>query len=93
MPHILNVSNKKNLNGEERLRISEPFSILSNSELKHGMNLIDLGCGTGYYAIPASHIVENGVIYAIDLQTEMLETLYKKLKKHSIKNSGSSGQM
>ena len=86
MPHIFNASNKKNLNGEERLRISEPFSILSNSELKHGMNLIDLGCGTGYFTLPASHIIENGVIFAIDLQTEMLEALHKKLKELSIKN-------
>ena len=76
----------KNLNGEERLRISKPFSILSNSELKHGMNLIDLGCGTGYFTLPASHIIENGVIFAIDLQTEMLEALHKKLKELSIKN-------
>jgi ubiquinone/menaquinone biosynthesis C-methylase UbiE len=86
MPHIFNVSNKKNLNGEERLRISEPFSILSYSELKNGINLIDLGCGTGYYTIPASHIVKSGLIYAIDIQTEMLETLHKKLNKFSIKN-------
>lgn len=86
MPHIFNVRNKKNLNGEERLRISEPISILSHSELKNGMNLIDLGCGTGYYTIPASHIVKNGLIYAIDIQTETLETLNKKLEKLSIKN-------
>jgi ubiquinone/menaquinone biosynthesis C-methylase UbiE len=86
MPHIFNVRNKKNLNGEGRLRISEPFSILSHSELKNGMNLIDLGFGTGYYTIPTSHIVKNGLIYAIDIQTEMLETLHKKLNKFSIKN-------
>jgi ubiquinone/menaquinone biosynthesis C-methylase UbiE len=86
MPHIFNVHNKKNLNGEERLRISEPFSILSHSKLKNGMNLIDLGCGTGYFTIPASHIVKNGLICAIDIQTEMLETLHKNLNKLSIKN-------
>src|SRR4030042_2143670 len=86
MPHIFNVRNKKNLNGEEKLRISEPFSILSHSELKNGMNLIDLGCGTGYYTTPASHVVKNGLIYAINIQTEMLETLHKKLNKPSIKN-------
>ena len=86
MPKIFNVNNKKNLNGEKRLKISEPLSILSHSELQHGINLIDLGCGTGYYTIPASHIVKNGVIYAIDLQIEILETLQKKLKKLSINN-------
>ncbi|WP_455369403.1 class I SAM-dependent methyltransferase [[Eubacterium] cellulosolvens] len=86
MPHIFNARNKKNLNGEERLSISEPFSILSHSGLKNGMNLIDLGCGTGYYTIPTSQILKNGLIYAIDIQTEMLETLHKKLKKISTKN-------
>lgn len=86
MPQIFNVNNKKNLNGEKRLRISDPVSILSYSELQHRINLIDLGCGTGYYTIPASHIVKNGLIYAIDLQMKMLYTLQKKLKKLSINN-------
>lgn len=86
MSHIFNVCNRKNLDREEKLRISEPFSILSYSELKNGINLIDLGCGTGHYTIPASQIVKNGLIYAIDIQTEMLETLHEKLKKSSINN-------
>ena len=86
MPQIFNVNNKKKLNGEKRLKISDPTSILSFSELRHGINLIDLGCGTGYYAIPASHIVKNGLIYAIDLQMEMLNTLQKKLRELSINN-------
>ena len=86
MPQIFNVNNKKNLNGDKRLKISDPTSILSLSELQYGINLIDLGCGTGYYAIPASHIVKNGLIYAIDLQMEMLNTLQKKLRELSINN-------
>lgn len=86
MPQIFNVNNKKNLNGDKRLKISDPTSILSLSELQYGINLIDLGCGTGYYAIPASHIVKNGLIYAIDHQMEMLNTLQKKLRELSINN-------
>jgi ubiquinone/menaquinone biosynthesis C-methylase UbiE len=45
-----------------------------------------LGCGTGYFTLPASQIIKNGLIYAIDIQTEMLETLHKKLKKRSTNN-------
>lgn len=86
MSHIFNVCNRKNLDREERLNILEPFSILSHAQLKNGINLIDLGCGTGYFTLPASQIIKNGLIYAIDIQTEMLETLHKKLKKRSTNN-------
>jgi len=50
------------------------------------MSLVDLGCGTGFYTIPASRIVKDGIVYALDVQKEMLVTLRRKIRKLRIKN-------
>lgn len=86
MPHIFNVKERRILDSEDRSRITEPFSTLIQSDLKKGMKLVDLGCGTGFFAIPASRITEEGTVYAIDVQTEMLKTLNGRVKKLSIGN-------
>lgn len=44
--------------------------------LKEGMTMVDVGCGSGYFTIPASKIVGNsGKVYAVDVQKEMLSKL------------------
>lgn len=57
-----------NLLDERRL-----FSALALTE---GMSMLDLGCGLGNYAVAASpHVGEQGVIHALDLWAEGVETL------------------
>lgn len=44
--------------------------------LKPGMKVCDLGCGNGYWTIPiARDLGPNGVVYAVDIQIEMLQQL------------------
>ena len=44
--------------------------------LKSGMTMLDLGCGVGNYAVAASpHVGGQGVIHALDLWEEGVETL------------------
>jgi len=50
------------------------------------MLLADLDCGTGSYSIPTSRIVRDGIVYAVDIQREMLATLRRKIQKLSIEN-------
>lgn len=86
LPHIFNVRKRRILDSEERLRITEPFSVLVSSDLREHLTLVDLGCGTGFYSIPASRIVGDGITYAVDIQEEMLATLHHKIRKLGINN-------
>lgn len=44
--------------------------------LKPGMKVCDLGCGNGYWTLPiARDLGPTGVVYAVDIQIEMLQQL------------------
>ena len=47
----------------------------------------DIGCGIGYFSIPAAEVIgKNGMVYALDVEPEMIEELVKKIKENSISN-------
>jgi len=48
-------------------------------------NVVDFGCGYGTFAIPAARIV-SGVVYALDIEYEMIETTHSKAKEACLTN-------
>ncbi len=53
--------------------------MLKAAGLKNGDCMADVGCGPGFFAIPASGAVgPTGKVYAIDTQEEMLNVLKKR---------------
>jgi ubiquinone/menaquinone biosynthesis C-methylase UbiE len=55
--------------------------------LKPGDVVADLGCGTGYYTRPLARTVgTNGLVYAVDIQPEMLQILTNKLAAEGLPN-------
>jgi len=47
--------------------IRNPYKILERAGLKPGQNVLEVGCGPGFFTIPAAHIVgEEGKVYAVD---------------------------
>jgi ubiquinone/menaquinone biosynthesis C-methylase UbiE len=55
--------------------------------VEEGQIVLDFGCGEGHYSIPASKVVgENGRIYALDKDKQVLNQLIKLIKKNDIKN-------
>ncbi len=65
--------------GEERRKETDPREFLQSNGLKKGMTMIDIGCGPGFFTIPAAEIVgPEGKVYAVDVQEEMLDELKKR---------------
>jgi 2-polyprenyl-3-methyl-5-hydroxy-6-metoxy-1,4-benzoquinol methylase len=53
--------------------IQDPVRILANF-VRPGMNVMDVGCGMGYFTIPLASLVgESGRVFAVDLQPQQLE--------------------
>ncbi len=64
--------------GEETLRRKwrKPETTLKEAGLREGMVFMDIGCGDGYFTIPAAQIVgEKGAVYAVDTYSPAVEKL------------------
>ncbi|MEM9825503.1 MAG: class I SAM-dependent methyltransferase [Planctomycetota bacterium] len=71
-------------NRDQEEQASESFKILG---LKSGMTVCDLGCGNGYWTLPmATTVGEQGKVFAVDIQPEMLRMLKARADRNSITN-------
>lgn len=87
MAQIFDVKNKHKLDNEKRRELLPPKQTLINLHLHKGDIMADIGCGIGYFSIPASKIVGNiGKIFAIDIQPEMLHDVEFKIRENNISN-------
>lgn len=80
--HKFNAAHRAYLDSQERRSYLEPPRILRSFRLRAGMRIVDIGSGTGFFAIPAAEMVgPEGHVYAVDLSPEMLEDLQAKLER------------
>src|SRR5439155_13005289 len=71
----------------EREEEEKPERLLGALQLKPGAVVADLGAGTGYYSWRLAKAVgEKGLVYAVDIQPEMLELLAKKMAERNVTN-------
>jgi ubiquinone/menaquinone biosynthesis C-methylase UbiE len=87
MPHKFDVKNKHKLDNEERRRILPPYETLIKLGLAEGDVMADIGCGIGYFSLPASEIVgTSGKVFALDVSPEMLHEVEGRASKDKIEN-------
>ncbi len=69
------------LESPERYKILPPFKTLKNIGLKEDDIMIDIGCGTGFFTLPASQITgPAGRVVGVDISEEMLQEVRDKIK-------------
>lgn len=60
--------------------------ILALINVKSGMKILDLGCGSGYLTFPIAKMNENAHVIGLDIVTDTLERNEKKAQEMNIKN-------
>jgi protein-L-isoaspartate O-methyltransferase len=71
----------------ERVQEERPDLVLAALELKPGMKVADIGAGSGYYSSRmAERVGPSGIVYAVDIQPEMIEILKKNMSERGAKN-------
>jgi len=72
----------KFLDSDLRRRWQPPDKLIERSGIKPGMAVMDLGCGSGAFTTCVARAVgEQGKVYAVDIQPEMLRQLEHKLSR------------
>ena len=90
-------SRRDRLHSDARHLLLPPEKTLTHLGLMAGDHVVDIGCGTGFFAIPASRIVgPEGSVIAIDPSMEMLEDLKRRALEAGVKvrvRGGRAGQI
>ena len=74
MTHKFDAKNRHKLDNPKRREMLPPEKTLIRLGLKQGDIVADIGCGIGYFTIPAANIVgDSGKVFAMDISPEMLE--------------------
>jgi ubiquinone/menaquinone biosynthesis C-methylase UbiE len=72
---------------EDRRKWQDPEAILAEIGLARGMVFADLGCGEGFFALPAARIVgSEGRVYALDSDAEGIDHLKDTAKEEGLGN-------
>ncbi len=69
------------LERSEREKEENVSTLIKNMKIKNNDTIADIGAGSGYHVFKMALLAENGLVYAVDIQPEMLEAI--ELKKRS----------
>lgn len=87
MPHRFDTRDRQRLLTEERYEALQPESLLRDLGLKEGDTIADIGCGPGFFTIPAAQIVgTRGLVLAADVQGEMLTAVKGRVTEQGLTN-------
>lgn len=87
MVHKFKIINKSKLDSPKRREVLPAKEILNTVGIKDSAVVADIGCGIGFFTFPLSEAVgNNGIVYALDIEKEMLDDVEAGMLERNIKN-------
>lgn len=86
MAHKFNPINKNKLDNEWRRENLPPVETLEKLGLQAADVFADIGCGIGYFTIPAAKIIGDNSAYALDTSPEMLAEVVQRSEAAGLNN-------
>jgi len=73
--------------GFKRWLDSHASEVLAEVGVREGQVVLDFGCGSGTYTIPAAKLVgKDGRVYALDIDKEALDRIEERAKREELRN-------
>ena len=74
------------LERSDRQAEEDTEQLIRNLGLKKGMNVADIGAGSGYHSVRMSKLVGNGKVYAVDIEPEMIRFMEERIGREGLGN-------
>ncbi len=74
---------------ESRLRhwLANPVKTLRGADIQPGQTVLEVGCGTGFFTIPAAQLIgDQGCLVAMDVLSDYVERVSKKVQAADLRN-------
>ncbi len=84
--HVMGFQGMGWLNRTEREEEENTTKLLDNMDIQTGDTIADIGAGSGYHVFRMAAMTKKGLIYAVDIQDEMLAEMHRKKEKDRVKN-------
>jgi ubiquinone/menaquinone biosynthesis C-methylase UbiE len=70
-----------------RYRFFGPMQILRGADIHPGQTVLEVGCGTGFFSLPAAQFIgDQGYLVAMDILPASIEIVSKKVQTANLKN-------
>jgi len=70
-----------------RRALDDPFKQLRAAGIKKGQRVLEVGCGPGFFTVPAAELVgPDGCVFAIDIHPMAIKAVERKLSRASLSN-------
>jgi ubiquinone/menaquinone biosynthesis C-methylase UbiE len=67
--------------------LKNPYRSLETAGLRPGQKVLEVGCGPGFFTVPAAKIVGTaGIVYAVDVNPRAVKRVEEKMRKFGIDN-------
>jgi demethylmenaquinone methyltransferase/2-methoxy-6-polyprenyl-1,4-benzoquinol methylase len=67
--------------------LQNPVKTLQGADIKPGQTVLEVGCGTGFFTIPAAEMIgKKGSLIAMDVSSGFIKVTSKKVKNADLKN-------
>lgn len=87
MTHKFDVNQRQKLDNPKKRELLPPEKILPLAGVKESDVIADIGCGIGYFSIPAAILAgEHGLVYALDLEEKMLDEVRSNMESYGVMN-------
>ena len=74
------------LERSDREKEENVSNLIQNMRIKSNDTIADIGAGSGYHAFRMAPLVKKGLVYAVDIQVEMLMAIEKSKESSKIRN-------
>lgn len=76
--HKFNIKNLEKLDNPQRRQSMPAEETLKKFNINNNGTLLDVGCGIGYFTIPAANILKQGKAIGLDIMSEIIDIAKKK---------------